>query len=231
MRLLRRRTRKAEVAADATVQEGDPANGADGALRAQFDALWDREWSRLAQPGTWWTGHERVAIAGAARAAVQRGPETGNLSSVATAATRRIATAAATIRPIDVEQWAADGLDPFAYVEVVGIVSRVLALDVAAYGLGLDPRPLPEPLEGEPTFERPDGAAVTTGWAPTLGPATAPSSLSAVPPESEAMFDLHGVLYASMEQMFDLQLERDGLKRPQIELVAARTSRLNDCFY
>ena len=45
------------------------------------------------------------------------------------------------------------------------------------------------------------------------------------------MFDLHGVLYATMEEMFEMQLERDGLTRPQIELVAARTSALNDCFY
>ena len=45
------------------------------------------------------------------------------------------------------------------------------------------------------------------------------------------MFDLHGVLYASMEEMFEMQLEREGLTRPQIELVAARTSSLNDCFY
>ena len=34
-----------------------------------------------------------------------------------------------------------------------------------------------------------------------------------------------------MEEMFEMQLERDGLTRPQIELVAARTSALNDCFY
>ena len=65
----------------------------------------------------------------------------------------------------------------------------------------------------------------------STSPASAPSSLTAVPPESVAMFDVHDVLYASIKQMFDLELERNGLQRPQIELVAARTSRLNDCVY
>ena len=45
------------------------------------------------------------------------------------------------------------------------------------------------------------------------------------------MLDVHDVLYATMDQMFEMQLEREGLTRPQIELVAARTSRLNECFY
>ena len=45
------------------------------------------------------------------------------------------------------------------------------------------------------------------------------------------MFDLHRVLYLPLEEMLDVGAARDGLSRPQLELVAARTSALNDCFY
>ena len=124
-----------------------------------------------------------------------------------------------------------DGLDPYGYIEIVGIISRLMAIDTASYGLGLPLHEFPTAIGGEPTRTKPDGSAITTGWAPTVGPATAPSSLSAVPVEAEAMFDVHGVLYLSLDQMFEMQIEREGLSRPQIELIAARTSSLNDCFY
>lgn len=204
----------------------------DGPLAIdEFDALIDREWERLSNAGTWWSGGERVAIADDARRAVEGQPPSGVLPTPVEEATRRIAAEAAGIRGTDVARWEIEGLDSFAFVEIAGIVSRLMAIDVASFGLGRELRPLPEPEEGDPTRERPAGAAITTGWAPTIGPASAPSSLTAVPPEAEAMFDVHGVLYATMEQMFDRQLEREGLSRPQIELVAARTSSLNDCFY
>ena len=44
-------------------------------------------------------------------------------------------------------------------------------------------------------------------------------------------FDVHSVLYLSLEQMGDNEIVRDGIHRTQIELTAARTSWLNDCFY
>ena len=50
------------------------------------------------------------------------------------------------------------------------------------------------------------------------------------PAEIAAMFALHGVLYLSLEEMMDLEVVK-GLTRAQMELLAARTSLLNDCFY
>lgn len=47
----------------------------------------------------------------------------------------------------------------------------------------------------------------------------------------DAMFDVHGALYLTIQEMGDLEIVRDGLERAQMELVAARTSMLNDCFY
>ena len=201
------------------------------ALLTEFDELVGREWARLASAGTWWTGEERISIAADARGAVGNAAPTGALSDAATEAARRVAVEAATIRSVDVERWADRGLDGYAYVELVGIVSRLMAVDVAAFGLGLDERPLPAALTGEPTRRKPDGAEVTTGWVPTVGPANAPACMTAVPPEVDAMFDVHGVLYLSLEQMADLQIERNGIHRTQLELAAGRTSWLNECFY
>jgi len=196
-----------------------------------FEMLVDREWGRLANPGTWWSGGERLAIAADARRAVAGEPLSGLLPAPVEEATRRIATDPASIRGTDVARWEMEGLDAFAYIEVAGIVSRLTALDVTAFGLGRPARPLPEAEAGEPSREKAEGAAITTGWSPTVGPATAPSSLSAVPAEAAGMWDVHGVLYLSLDQMFEMQIEREGLSRPQIELTAARTSTLNDCFY
>ena len=223
MRLRRRRAKTNETVESSSTDKDD--------ISVEFTALIDREWARLAAPGTWWTGEQRIGIAAETRAALAGEPSLGLLHAAPAEACRRVAAEPATIRAIDLERWESEGLDGFAFVELVGIVSRLTAVDVASFGLGLQPAPLPEATSGEPALHRPEEAAVTTGWAPTIGPAGAPNSLSAVPAEAEAMFDIHGVMYATMDQMFDLKLERNALSRPQIELVAARTSRLNDCFY
>ena len=200
-------------------------------LLSEFEALVDREWDRVANAGTWWTGTQRVAIASEARLAHDDAPSTNHLSAAATEAARRVSVEAATIRQVDIDRWADGGLDPFAYVELVSVVSRLAAIDVATFGLGMDERPLPIPQLGNPSLERPADAVVSDGWVPTVGPAWAPGSLSAVPDEVDAMFDVHGVLYLSMEQMSDNEIVRDGIHRTQIELTAARTSWLNECFY
>ena len=200
-------------------------------LLAEFEALVDREWDRMANAGTWWTGTERVAIATEARIGHDDAPSTNHLSTVAIEAARRVSAEAATIRQVDIDRWADGGLDPFAYVELIGVVSRLAAIDVTAFGLGMDERPLPVPQPGNPSLERPTDAVVSNGWVPTVGPAWAPGALSAVPDEVDAMFDIHGVLYLSMDQMRNNEIVRTGIHRAQIELTAARTSWLNECFY
>jgi len=199
--------------------------------RDEYEAALQGQWDRLAEPGTWWTGPERVAIAAESRLATNSLPPTGALPGAATNAARTVAIKASTIRPEMIDRWAADGLDEFAYVEIVGIVAIVTALDVAAFGLGRRAEPLPVGRPGDPSRVKPEGAVKSDGWVPTVGPAWAPEALSAVPSERDGMHTIHGPLYLSMEQMLDLDIERDGMARFQMELVAARTSMLNDCFY
>ena len=240
MRWFRRRTRgvagddpphdghrddASEIRSDAPGTADSPPGAADA-----FDALRAREWDRLAAPGTWLTGAERVRIATEARRAMRGGPPEP-LPPVIVEAAHRVAVAAATIRPADLERWAAEGLDEWSYVELVGIVGRLSALDVAAFGLGRPAADLPDARRGDPSKIRAEGASTSDGWVPTVGGASAISALSAVPPEHEALFETHGVLYLEFEQMGSNDVVRDGLTRPQMELVAARTSYLNACVY
>ncbi|MBT8213011.1 MAG: hypothetical protein KJN71_07680 [Acidimicrobiia bacterium] len=146
-------------------------------------------------------------------------------------AAEAIAAAPAQITP----EWIGDlvhrGLDLLAYVEVTGIVSRLIAGDTYLRGVGADVHPLSEPVEGDPSGERMTEAGIDRGWVPTVGPAGAPNALSAVPAENVAQEDLHSALYLSYEGMADLDATIDGLHRTQMELTAARTSFINDCFF
>ncbi len=197
-------------------------------IPADFAALHDREWDRLSSPGTWFTGAERVAIAAAARGEAA--------SSPAERAAQVVSTAPETITRDWFDTLLADGLSVEQYVEVLGIVARLRALDTTRFGLGHFPRPLPEPRDGDPTPVTTE-AVIDGSWVPTIGVAFPPTILSAVPPENEAMFDIHATLYLAPDgnpdgnSMGNMSAVREGLNRSQMEFVAARTSLLNDCFF
>ena len=200
-------------------------------LIADFDALAARQFEELGAAGVWWTGAQKTAIAATARAALADEPSPGGLTAAADEAARRITTDAISIRRDDVDRWAAAGMRVEAYVELVGIVCRVVALDTASFGLGLDITPLPAAKTGDPSGAVVDDVAISDGWVPTNGPAFPPTALSSVPGATELLFDVHGVLYLTIEQMGSHETRRDDLSRAQLELAAARTSHLNDCFY
>ncbi len=191
----------------------------------------NREWDRLASPGTWWTGAERVAIAAVGRAAREREPRPHvDLPEAALEAAERLSA-----DPHVDESWVASladaGLRAEAYVEVLGVVARLSAVDSFMFGIGMDhPQALPAPRPGEPSRETVAEAQLHGGLVPTVGRAFAPNALSGVAAEDAALHDLHCVLYMSLEEMGDLELVQ-GLDRAQIEFVAARTSLLNDCFF
>ncbi len=144
--------------------------------------------------------------------------------------THRLTVAPATIRQGFVREMEHGGVPSSTYVEVLGLVARLTAIDTFTFGLGADPAPLPVPVEDEPTGELADEATIDGGWVPTVGPAFPPTALSLVPGEHRAMLDLHSVFYLSIPGMADLDADR-GLHRTQMELVAARTSLLNECFF
>lgn len=141
----------------------------------------------------------------------------------------------------------AAGLAQPAYVELVGIVTMVAGIDYFARALGIPAFPLPEPLPGEPSRHAPAGARASGGWLPMIAPedATGPEAdlygdagfvpnimraLSLVPDEVRMLRRLSDVHYLPIPSIPDPTARR-ALDRMQMELVAARVSALNQCFY
>ena len=225
-----------------------------------------RTWERLAAPGQWWTGTERVGIAAAVRAAedcslcharkdalsaaaVEGDHDSdGMLPASAVEAVHHIVTDSARLHRAWFDGLLDAGLEDAAYVELVGVITSVLSIDDLHRGLGLPLEPLPAPQPGDPERRRPSGAAAHGSWVDTvpavdqLDPADADiyggmphapnviAALSLVPNEVRTLLDLGGAHYLSLNEMRDFPADRD-LSRAAIELVAARVSALNECFY
>jgi len=201
------------------------------AVPAEIDELIGRRWDAVRSPGSSFSGAERVAIAGSAR-----GETATTVSAGVTDAARRIHDAPATITLEWLDTLRSDGLTDSAFVEVIGLVAQVRALDTFEFGVGRAQRPLPAPVDGEPTGADVAGAALDGGWIPTVGPASPMSVLSLAPAEHEAMVDISEVFYLAPRggdgfTMGNQHVVRDGLTRSQIEFVASRTSLINDCFF
>ncbi|WP_419842197.1 alkylhydroperoxidase-related (seleno)protein [Candidatus Poriferisodalis sp.] len=129
------------------------------------------------------------------------------------------------------------GIDPLAYVELVGLVAQANCVDRFADALGLPRIALGEPVDGPPTQHTaptPVEYQVKYHWVPTaeLKMPNVIKALSAVPAENEALFILSDAQYVPMDRVRgELINDQNSLSRPQIELIAARTSKLNECFY
>lgn len=185
----------------------------------------------IGRPGSWLTAAERIGVAAEARASLagMPGPDAPISDELAEVA-QAVAEAPGDITPEWIDGLEAAGLGRFPYVEAAGVVCRMSVIDTIAFGLGAEPPQLPEAQPGEPHRQVPEGAVRTRAWVPTVGPGHAMSSLSAVDEERESMERLSDVLY--LEEVVPVKtLEKGGLVRSQIEVLAARTSYLNDCYY
>lgn len=205
--------------------------GADP-VRPELVAAIDRSWEELGRPGTWWDARDKIAIADLARGAREGVDQPGHrrLHPAAVDAARRIAATPAAIT----EPWVQEvcgALGETRYVELIGVVARVVAVGTFAQLLGLEPVTLPDPTDGEPTREpSPDGIRKNHTWVSMAMPVP-PFVLGAVPAAMAAMNDLSETLYMSMDDMADPDWTRGDLHRTQVELVAAAVSHENQCFY
>ncbi len=199
-------------------------------VRDDIRSLFRREWDRLSRPGGTWTGSERVAIAVAARQArFEAEPSPALIPDAAVEAAARVATAPASIRRPWVERMAAALGNP-KYVELVGVVSRLASVDSFHRAMGLPLEPLPDPKPGAPTGDINERARIGAAWVPMEGGASIVYALSLVPEALAAQEDMHGPMYLTYEGMAQIDFVR-GLTRAQMELVASRTSAINECFY
>ncbi len=196
------------------------------AATATIDAVVDDQWAGFGEAGAWLTGAERVDLV-----RIARDPDADvDLDAPTSAAAAAVAHEAASITARTIDDLESSGLPRERYVEIVGVVSRVTAIDTYERGIGRITRALPPARPGEPNRSVVTAARRRAGWVPTVGAIGPPSALTAVPAEAVAQEALHGALYLSYADMADQRAER-GLTRAQMELVAARVSWLNDCVF
>jgi hypothetical protein len=189
-------------------------------------------------PGATLTGEQRRGLALRARAARASDPagHSGGDRGRASVAdplghmAERFAVDAASIRWAWVEELERSGVPPTTYVETLGLVARLIAVDTFCVAVGIGPVDLPAARPGPPTGEIDDAAGLDGGWVPTVGRAYPPTALTLIPAEQRGMDDVHAAFYMAIPEMANLDLQR-GLHRTQMELVAARTSLLNECFF
>ena len=141
-------------------------------VREDLPAAHRRAWRRLAEPGTWWTGAERLAIAAEVRNArrcrlcAERkealSPDgvsgehaaLGALPEAALEVVHRLTTDNGRLSRAWFDKTLAAGLDDVRYVETVGVVVTLLSIDSFCRGIGVPVHPLPEPVPGEPSRRR-----------------------------------------------------------------------------
>jgi len=219
---------------------------------------------RLAQPGSFWTGQERLAIAAEARHApccplceerkAALSPDAvqgehrslGALAEVMVDVIHRVVTDPSRLSRAWLERTLARGLGDAAYVEILGVVTTIVAIDAFCRGIGVAPHPLPEPRPGEPSRRRPARAKLEGAWIPMIpqwharGPeadlydGAMPNvlrALSLVPDEVRTLKTQIAAHYLEARQVIDVRASRGALDRAQMELIAGRVSALNECFY
>lgn len=165
-------------------------DGQTHAIRPGLAAAIEDAWERLARPGTWWSGTERIAIAAETRAATVcrfcrerlealspyavsgTHDAATDLPPQATEAIHRIATDASRITERWVRELADGPLGEERYVEIVSVVAITTALDTFDRVLGRPQRPLPAAKPGAPDRHRPKGALRDLAWVATLAPET-----------------------------------------------------------
>ncbi len=149
------------------------------------------------------------------------------------------------------EKWSqsilARGLSEGEYVEVVGLVATVMMLDTCLRALGLPERALPAPTAGEPTRYRPAGARKKAAWLPLVEPEDALEAdgplypnpkagyiyrgLSLVPQSLRDYWALANCHYMPGEYVYQFDKSIRAIRRPQVEIVAARVSAMHQCAY
>jgi hypothetical protein len=204
----------------------------------------------LSRAGDWLTGAQRVDAWAQARDAASNEldearrqavspfavdgghPATPQLSATAVEVVHRVASDPGRLS----RSWAEKAITELGeetYTELVGVTATANVIDSFDRIMGDGLRPLPEPEPGEPTRLRPDGVGDVGAWVSQSldkGRANVSRTMTLVPQTQAVWRPLVDSHYSRGAQFLDLQWNRH-LSRPQVELTAARTTALNECFY
>ncbi len=205
--------------------------------------------ARWATPGSFWSAAQRLAIVEMVRQARDAAP----LAAWVTPSSVEGLLDAACVLPAPLSdaiwrltnhpgtltidwyhQLLDRGLAAGPYVELVAVVAQANCVDRFTDALGIARHILPTPTPGQPRVAIAEDCEVRDHWVPTAAVkgANVLKALSLLPFENDSrriLSDAHYVAEAAL--LGELTAGRAGLSRPQIELVAARTSTLNECFY
>jgi len=204
----------------------------------------------IARPGDWLTAAQRVDVWRHARNAATNPldlarrsavspwavdghhPASDELTAAAVDVAHRVASDPGRLtRPWADEQIAALGEE--CYTEIVGVVAITSVVDSFHRAMGRPLPALPVPHAGEPTCTRPDDVGDIGAWvSQTTGTTRANVSrtLSLVPVTNDAWRNLVDSHYSRGAEFMEAVWDRP-LDRTQVELVASRTTGLNECFY
>ena len=156
------------------------------AIRSDIGDAHRTYWARLASPGSWWSGADRVSIAAECRAArncsfcadrklalspytaEERHETVSDLPAVVVDAVHRIVTDQTRITREWIERNNVSGLTFAAYVELAGIVVAILSIDEFHRALGLPLESLPIPQAGDPDGYQPENLSTETGFVPMI---------------------------------------------------------------
>jgi len=145
-----------------------------------------RAWDRIAGPGTWLTGEQRVKVMAEARRArdcahcaeirAALSPyavsgthdATGDLPPAWTEMIHRIVADPGRLTKGWYDGTIASGIAETEFVEIVSMIAHATAIDTFAKGLGIPLRALPAPRPGEPSRYRPKEAKHNDAWAPNI---------------------------------------------------------------
>ena len=153
-------------------------------IRSDLTAAHAQVWEKLAAPGTWWSGSERLAVAEVVRSALSdtdpvppwdsasksgRLPNDSVINSELQDAVYRLALHAGTLT----EQWYqkmrdATGVTPQQWVEIIEVTIIVTSVLRFAQLAGVDQPEFPEPLEGHPTRQTQPSKPANHHWVPVV---------------------------------------------------------------
>lgn len=240
-------------------------------IRSELARSLDVAWQRVGEAGTWWTDAERVAIAAETRQAVHcdlcrvrkhavsaamvsgKHDNAVDLPLAAIEAIHRIRTDSGRLGQGWYRSLIASGLSQERYVELLSVVSVVVATDTFHRAAGLPALPLPNAKPGQPSRLRPRGVRPGLAWMATLAPedrtvddpdlyrdhpgprerggGNVHRALSLVPRSMIHWWDLFETMYLPAPAMRDFSRQYRAISHAQIEMLAARVAALNQCVY
>jgi hypothetical protein len=225
-----------------------------------LEAIHANQLNQLAKPGSWGTGAQRLAIAAEARQAgidagmLEEPADKGTapditLPEVVCKVVHKLAVSPKDFLEDSYLEAKNGGLSNEEYIEIVGIVARTTNMDVFARGIGVSLQPLPAACAGEPSRIRPQAAIQEKAWVPTVpnspdGGSDADTiyggmhytyivrGLSLVPDELRMHVELEETQYLPLNKIMNPEYSHhEGFSRAPTEIVAARVSALNECFF